>query len=1125
MRLAKGLGALVVLTTAVLGVPWLLIRLAGNPLPTSASVDGLLQVLLTPDDGTVLIRLVAIIAWIAWLVFTVSVFTELVAVLSRQRIRIRLPGLGGPQRVAGGLIVLVLTAFVLPHQATAAPQAPDRPAAAASANPGADAADSTTIDHHSERGSGRGAGQDRDQQTEDRRGRSDGAGRQAADSGGGTEDTLVHTVVRGDDLWTLAERFYGEGGQWRRIAAANPDLLTGGPDRLEAGWRLRIPGVGSGPRQITVAAGESLSSIAEREYGDASAWRKIHQANRTVIEDPDVIPVGLTLTLPGTAQDQQDQADQPATRPAAVADADRSARPDDPDAETDAERRADPSARPSAPVPDPTGSSTPTATPTTAPTTGPTTAPTGEASTGTTTASAGSTAAAGGAPTAEQPPAEPPPAGESAVDPSAADRVLQAAGIGGVLAAAVLGGLAARRRYQLHARPVGRRIPQPPPFAQQVETGLGHRQQPLGLEQLNLALRAIGRHCLDRGRPLPTLQTAELSAEELVLTMAETDLSAPVGFTVTGRSWRLSPADAGFLTEDVALADAAQPYPALTSIGTRTRDRSTDEIDGESGLSGSTLLINLEAAGLVGVDGPIADVDAMITAVCTELAFSPWADELVITVVGDDHGLADSIDRYNLSAADDLDQVISRWEQRARLQREHLDADTPAPVDQRIDPDRADPWIPEIALIMTPPTPEQLEQLKNLLQDGPPVTMAAVLPGAGPDWKIEIEDPADSTECRTDGPGAKADRAALLSPTGLRFRPQLITEPLAEPLRQLIDTTGRPQTEPAPWWAADFPPGTPGPSRARTDIEQGHAEDDHAADPAARAVPAAGWPSAAVRPLDSAIAEQPEPDRSGRGSEESVIVPSPFADSAPPAPRHPTIQLLGPIDLIGTTGTRPNRAVLQCIEYCTWLLENPGSTAQAMAAALAVAEGTRRSNVSRLRTWLGSDDLGDPYLPDAYSGRIMLSPYVSSDWHRLQILTGSGVNRCSTEGLCRALELVRGAPLADAAPGQWHWAEEMRTDMVSVIRDIGVELTSRALEDGDLDLARWAAARSLTAAPQDEFLVCMRIRTEHQAGNPAEVERLALQLSAHSRALGVDLHPDTVDLLQQVMEGGLRARA
>jgi hypothetical protein len=246
---------------------------------------------------------------------------------------------------------------------------------------------------------------------------------------------------------------------------------------------------------------------------------------------------------------------------------------------------------------------------------------------------------------------------------------------------------------------------------------------------------------------------------------------------------------------------------------------------------------------------------------------------------------------------------------------------------------------------------------------------------------------------------------------------------------------------------------------------------------------------------------------------------------ADPAPSHPMVRLLGPIDLLSGAGDPPSRATGQCLEYCAWLLEHPHSTARAMAAGLVVAEGTRRSNMSRLRNWLGSDDRGDPYLPDAYSGRIALSPLVSSDWHRLQLLCQPGVNHTSTEGLCRALQLVRGAPLADAAPGQWHWAEEMRTDMISVLRDIGAELTERALAESDIDLARWAAARALTAAPDDERLVAARIRTEHLAGNDADVERLSLQLAAQSRALGLDLNPETVDLLQQVMEGGLRARA
>jgi len=238
----------------------------------------------------------------------------------------------------------------------------------------------------------------------------------------------------------------------------------------------------------------------------------------------------------------------------------------------------------------------------------------------------------------------------------------------------------------------------------------------------------------------------------------------------------------------------------------------------------------------------------------------------------------------------------------------------------------------------------------------------------------------------------------------------------------------------------------------------------------------------------------------------------------------PVLQLLGPVELLGAAGVVPPRASKQCLEYCGWLLEHPGTTAQAMSAALAVAEGTRRSNMSRLRTWLGESEDGSAYLPDAYTGYISLHPAVSSDWQLMQILTAAGINRASDESLYAALQLVRGAPLADAAPGQWHWAEELRTDMISCVRDIGVELTDRALDGGDLDLARWAAARALAAAPADELLVAARIRTEHQAGNIPETERLALQLASQARNLGVDLDPATVTLLQRVMEGRVRAR-
>ena len=48
----------------------------------------------------------------------------------------------------------------------------------------------------------------------------------------------------------------------------------------------------------TVKSGDSLSAIAKREYGDAGQWRRIFEANRDQIKDPDLIHPGQELKIP-----------------------------------------------------------------------------------------------------------------------------------------------------------------------------------------------------------------------------------------------------------------------------------------------------------------------------------------------------------------------------------------------------------------------------------------------------------------------------------------------------------------------------------------------------------------------------------------------------------------------------------------------------------------------------------------------------------------------------------------------------------------------------------------------------------------------------------------------------------
>lgn len=63
----------------------------------------------------------------------------------------------------------------------------------------------------------------------------------ASGAGAGEGETPVFLRVRrGDSLWQIARRQYGDGRQWTRIYAANRKRIRN-PDLILPGWRLRLP--------------------------------------------------------------------------------------------------------------------------------------------------------------------------------------------------------------------------------------------------------------------------------------------------------------------------------------------------------------------------------------------------------------------------------------------------------------------------------------------------------------------------------------------------------------------------------------------------------------------------------------------------------------------------------------------------------------------------------------------------------------------------------------------------------------------------------------------------------------------------------------------------------------------
>lgn len=52
------------------------------------------------------------------------------------------------------------------------------------------------------------------------------------------------------------------------------------------------------PRTYTVVAGDSLSKIAKKFYGDGKKWKPIFEANRDTVKNPDLIHPGQVLKIP-----------------------------------------------------------------------------------------------------------------------------------------------------------------------------------------------------------------------------------------------------------------------------------------------------------------------------------------------------------------------------------------------------------------------------------------------------------------------------------------------------------------------------------------------------------------------------------------------------------------------------------------------------------------------------------------------------------------------------------------------------------------------------------------------------------------------------------------------------------
>jgi nucleoid-associated protein YgaU len=81
------------------------------------------------------------------------------------------------------------------------------------------------------------------------------------------------------------------------------DVVAGGsstapPADMPPASAQAAPNVAHTDKTYTVVAGDTLSKIAKREYGDASKWHQIYEANKDTIKNPDLIYPGQTFKIP-----------------------------------------------------------------------------------------------------------------------------------------------------------------------------------------------------------------------------------------------------------------------------------------------------------------------------------------------------------------------------------------------------------------------------------------------------------------------------------------------------------------------------------------------------------------------------------------------------------------------------------------------------------------------------------------------------------------------------------------------------------------------------------------------------------------------------------------------------------
>lgn len=658
------------------------------------------------------------------------------------------------------------------------------------------------------------------------------------------------------------------------------------------------------------------------------------------------------------------------------------------------------------------------------------------------------------------------PTGPGAADDDAGRPVHQA-GLSLLVAGSVIAGLGILRRNRRNARRRHHRFPPPADSLVDVERevrAIASNEAPLWVAA---AVRHLAGSLGDEGAPPPpdvlAVRAGELGVEVLI---ARPWPQSPGRFIPLddGHTWRLDPA-----VELKELEDLARSVPSyLTALATV----------GES--ETGAVLIDLDHAGTLLVEGHSGHTGAVLGSIALELATATWADLVDLCLVGAPEPFA-GLDRLERV------RILTRGEAVATLKR---CAGSPGVGGLTAAALGDIPPGPTVAVVWPGVlTEDELADLAAVAEPhtGLVMVVAGGVPSAG--WRLTINESGNG----------------LLAPVGLSLTVPTATETIDALALLLVDAA----------------------TESTETLVEGQAGADPAQSPNSFGDTVPGAPEAfeptAMSPVASDCFGEPHGD-------DQVPVEPPLSvdlseegqkDDASPIAE---VRILGPVEITwrGPAPQRPQPGELVAYLATHRYPVNGDRIRLALWPARVDDDrfGERNKSTlwaltSRTRQALGKDDAGQDLLPKEAGNLLSLSPAVASDWERFRRFVDRARRDPANaiEILVQALDLVRGRPFQDVRSGYaWVELEHLDAEIDAVVTDAALDLVDLALAAGDITSARHAIRQGLLGCPGSEPLLRAAMRVAHAAGDQPGVERAWRDIERVTGELGFEPHPESIDL-------------